>query len=63
MDDLKTKGEWKIKLTMAVNFFFSKDSNLAHTMHTKNDRIEIVIGNETDEIIEELFYSPLQRYQ
>ena len=32
-------------------------------MHTKNDCIEIVIGNETDEIIEELFDPPLQRYQ
>ena len=27
IDGLKTKGEWKIKLTMAINFFSSKDSN------------------------------------
>ena len=32
-------------------------------MHTKSDDIEVMIGNETDEIIEELFDSLLQRYQ
>ena len=33
----KTQGEWKIQLTMAINFIFSKDSNETHTMHSKND--------------------------
>ena len=32
-------------------------------MHTKIDKIEIMIGHETDKIIEELFESLLQRYQ
>ena len=32
-------------------------------MHTKSDGIKIMIGNETDEIIEELFDFLLQRYQ
>ena len=32
-------------------------------MHSKSDNIEILIGNETDEIIEDLFDSLLQRYQ
>ena len=32
-------------------------------MGTKNDNIEIMMGSETDEIIEELFKSLLQRYQ
>ena len=32
-------------------------------MRTKSDNIEIMIGSETDEIIEELFKSLLQRYQ
>ena len=32
-------------------------------MHTTSDSIEIMIGTETDEIIEELFDSLLQRYQ
>ena len=31
-------------------------------MHTKSHNVEIMIVNETDEIIEELFESPLQNY-
>ena len=31
-------------------------------MHTKSDNIEFVLGNETNEIIEELFKSLLQKY-
>ena len=32
-------------------------------MSTKSDNIEIMMGSETDETIEELFKSLLQRYQ
>ena len=32
-------------------------------MHTKSDNIEIMMGNETDETIEELFEYLLQGYQ
>ena len=46
-----------------VNFISSKDSDETRTMHTKSNNIEIMMGNETDEIIEELFKSLLQRYQ
>ena len=33
------------------------------TMHTKSSNVEIMIGSETDEIIEDLFESFLQKYQ
>ena len=32
-------------------------------MHKKSNNIEIMMGNETDEIIEELFEFLLQKYQ
>ena len=32
-------------------------------MHSKSNNIEIMIGNETNEIIEELFDFLLQKYQ
>ena len=32
-------------------------------MHSKSDNIEIMIGNETDEVIEELFDFLLQKYK
>ena len=39
------------------NFISSKDSDEIRTMHTKSNNIEIMIGNERDKIIEELFES------
>ena len=47
----KSEEEWKIKLTLAINFMSSKDSEETCTMHTKSHNIEIMMGNETDEII------------
>ena len=63
INDCKTQDEWKIQLTVEMNFLPSKDSNETRTMHTKIDNIEIMTGNETDEIIEKLFKSLLQKYQ
>ena len=41
---------------MEINFISSKpDSDETRTMRPKSDNIEIMIGSETDEIIEELF--------
>ena len=51
INDHKTEGEWKIQLTMTIDFMSSKDSEETRTMRTKNHNIEIMIGNETDEII------------
>ena len=48
---------------MKINFISSKDSEETRNMSTKSDNIEIMMGSETDEIIEELFESLLQRYQ
>ena len=59
----KTQGEWKIKLTMAINFFSSKDSKETRIMYSPSNNIEITMGSETDEIIEDFFKSYLQRYQ
>ena len=39
---------------MAINFISSKDSGETRTMHTKSNNVEIMMGSETDEIIEEL---------
>ena len=47
-----------------INFISSKkDSNETRTMHAKSDNVEIMMGSETNEIIEELFKSFLQKYQ
>ena len=48
---------------MAINLIFSEDSDENCTMHAESDNAEIVMGSKTNEIIEELFKSFLQRYQ
>ena len=36
INDHKTQCKWKTKLTMAINFFSSKDSDEARTMYSHN---------------------------
>ena len=66
-DNHKIKDEWIIPSIIAINFISSKkDSDETPTkskIHTKSDNIEIMMGSETDEIIENLFESILQKYQ
>ena len=50
--DCKTQGEWKIQLTMSINFISSIDSDETRNLLTKSNNIEIMMGNETDEIID-----------
>ena len=48
---------------MPINFISSGDSDETLSMLTKSDDIEIIMGSETDDIIEELCKSFLQKYQ
>ena len=63
INDHKAKREWKIQLTMQITFISHKDSEETRTMYTKSRNIEIMEGDETDEIIEELFESLLRNSQ
>ena len=64
INDYKNKDEWKIQLTAQINFISLKlDSDETPVMHTRSDNEEFMNGSDTDEIIEELFESLLQRYQ
>ena len=56
-------GKWEIQLTMSINFISSKDHGETCTMHTKSNNIKIIMGSETDDIIDELLKSFLQKYQ
>ena len=60
----KNKGESKLQLTAAINFISLKPgSDETRVMHTKSDNEEIMDGSDTDEIIEGLFESFLQKYE
>ena len=42
---------------MLINFISSENSDETSNMHTKSNNIEIMIGSEKDDIIDELFKS------
>ena len=54
INDLKAKSEWKIQLSMKINFMSSKDTNETSIIYKYSVNIEIV---------QKLFDSLLQRYQ
>ena len=54
INDLKTKGAWKIQSSMKINFMSSKDTNETSIIYKYSVNIEIV---------QKLFDSLLQRYQ
>ena len=64
INDHENQGEWKIHLTMAINFLSSKeDSGETRTMRTKSNNVGIIMGSKAKEATEKLFKSFLQRYQ
>ena len=64
IEEYKQKGEWKVQLTIEVNFISLKPgSDETRIMYTRSDNIEIMFGDDNYEIIEQLFESLLQKYE
>ena len=60
----KNKGEWKVQLIAEISFISLKPgSDETRFMHTRSDNEEFMNGSDTDEIIEGLFESFLQKYE
>ena len=49
--DDATFGEWKIQLTMRINFISFLDIGEIRTMDSKSKNVEVLMGSETDYII------------
>ena len=67
---MKTINKWsqkawfmEIQLTVAINFMSSKDNDEKRERDLKSDNIETMNHENTDEVMEELFESILNRYQ
>ena len=58
----KNKGEWKVQLIVEI-ISLKTGSDEARITHTRSDNIEIMIGDDNDDIIEELFKSFIQKYE
>ena len=63
INNLKKCDMWKIQLTIAIYFIYSKENDEEHVMHSKGDNIEIMINDKGDEVIKELFDSLIEKYQ
>ena len=63
IDDYKSRGEWKIQITMRIIFIFFIDKNEIQVMHTKSDNVEIMNGTDTSDAINKLINSFMKRYQ
>ena len=57
IDNHKAHSECKLQLMKQITFVSSLDTNEFCTMYIQSDNIEILIGNETDDIINDLFES------
>ena len=63
INEKKNKGEWKLQLTAKISFVSLKtDSDETLLMHTRSNSVEFMNGSETEEIIESLYRSLLQKY-
>ena len=58
-NNLKKSNTWKIQLTIANNFISSINNDEERVMHSKSDNMDIMINDETDELLDSL----KKRYQ
>ena len=63
INNLRKSDLWKLQLAIANNFISSIDSDEKRVRHLKCDNIEIMINDEADEVVKELFDSLKNRYQ
>ena len=60
IEEYKLKGEWKEQLTIKVNFISLKPgSDETRIMYTRSDNVEIIFGDDNDDIIEQPFESKI----
>ena len=56
-------GEWKIQLELQNNCISSKDFKDTCTIYSANKPVEVFMGTDTDDAINKLFDTLLQRFQ
>ena len=61
--DLQESDTWKIQLTVAISFIFLKDAEEKRVMHAKSDTTKFMSLDNVNDVVDELFKTPLSRYQ
>ena len=63
INDHKTSGEWKIQLVMLNRCISSKNFEETRSVYSASNNIEIFMSSDTDEVINILFDTMLQKFQ
>ena len=53
--DLQESDTWKIQLTIAINFIFSKNVEEDRAMHSKRGKIKFTFYDDANEVVDEVF--------
>ena len=59
---LQSSDEWKIQLTIAINFISSKDAEEERVMHPRSNNIKFTFYIDANEVVDEVFGSLRSRY-
>ena len=62
-DSNNNRAEWKIQLTMQNSCISTRGFEETLTIYTKSEPVEILIGSDTEDVIDKLFNTLLQRFQ
>ena len=57
------RGEWKVQLVMQNNCISTKDFEETRTIYSASKSVEILMGSHTDDVIDRLFDTTLQKFQ
>ena len=57
------RAEWKIQLTTQNSCISTRNFEETHTIYTKSEPTEIFMGSNTEDVINKLFNTLLQRFQ
>ena len=57
------RAEWKIQLTMQNSCISTRSFEETRTIYTKSEPVEIFMGSNTEDVIDKLFNTLLQRFQ
>ena len=62
-DEENDKAEWKTQLIMQNNFISDKDFKDTRTIYSASEPVEIFMGSDTENVIDTLFNTILERIQ
>ena len=59
----KNRAEWKIQLTIQNSCISTRNFEETRTIYMESEALEIFMGSDTNDVIDRLFNTLLQRFQ